>query len=503
MRQIRAIHSILCAAMLATPVLATAQTVSSGYDPSLPKYLNLPPKELIHPEQFGIEDFGRTSALAVREAMAIDEPADSPSTPTSGPLPTQIANGAFNNGSAVSWMGFARGDNFFLPDHNGPVIAAVLGLPAPSGAPAMHGDAFNVTGTPHCAQYGRIWQDVRVLPGTILRLNWQQATSAGSTTTGEGTLTVSFRDPSTGDALWTVTRPSSQFVSGGRYSEFDLKEFAGLDVRIRFESKPYPQYYPTPTCNNTTWVDNVALEQRPIAYRNVLPTAGQWYNPLRAGSGWDLRRAPNGQYFAAWYTFQNGTPIWYLLDLATVSNGKFETTIRRFQRVGTTSQESVVGRARLQMLAVDKALMSFDFYDTPNNATGWDNTEWFQLLMPGGGHPYNGQWFDNQPTDPNWGIATLVIPNNQVFTTQYFYDASGAPTWTFATGNFVDGGTLPATRVIGGLCPNCPGISQEVQYTPVGSFTLGYPDPTYSTLNAAFSAGSWVRPARTFYKLSN
>jgi len=498
---------LTCAAVLAS--VATLSLADDSASENAGASINAPPNELIHPEQFGIEDFGHLSAAAVLAAM----PA-SPSTPATkggagpapngGSLPTQIANGDFSG--TDGWNASIIGNLLSVPQVAGSTELhrnGGNGAPAPSGWLIGLGNHSTVHAHTACATYGFLWQDVRVLPGTWLTFNWRA--SVDDAPGVAGSLGVSLRDPITDRELWRETSPAWTTLNGARYSQFDLGRFSGQDLRIRFESQPSPTTGSGASCRDGTWIDNVKLTPRPIVYSTVRPAAGAWYNALRSGSGWELRRASlTSDYFGIWYTFQGGQPIWYFLDQGSVVNGVFDTRIRHFQRSGTSSIQTVVGRAQLQTLSSTTAIMRFDFYDVPNGNNGWDREEFYTLLTPAGG-TYSGSWNDDVAGDPHWGIGTFpynVSGNSgSLFSMQYFYTSAGAPTWTFAQGSYDGSNSLSVVRRSGGLCPTCPGYTPDMQTENTGIFSPTF--PADGKMHAAFSSGSWVRPEHPFNKLTN
>lgn len=501
----------LSALAIALAMSATAGGSVFAVEPAKDKAsgLNVPPQELTHPEQFGIEDFGNRSTAAALASQ--NTRTDAVALDTTGPiisiaakalaLPTTISNGNFSSGAA-GWQGFMRGNWLDgIADTNGPTIVSNLGLGAPAGAPVLKGDAFNPTGTPRCASYGEMWQDIHVTPGAKLRFHWQPGYS-GTSLFGEGTLQFALKDPYSNRVLWDVTPLNYAQHSGGRYTEVDLSAYAGLDVRLRFASSPRPDLG-AHSCYNWTWFDNVAIFQGPINYASVNPTPGIWYNRFRDGGGWDLRKMPDGGYYGIWYTFEGGNPTWYYLDPGYISNGSFNTNIRKMVRTGSNVQQEIVGRVNLRMLSTSSALMSFDFYNYPNGAGAWDNTESLQLLTAGGANAYNGFWHTADNADPNWGLTTTSYSGGNLFSTQYFYDPSGQPTWTFAQGAFSGNGTLDVKKTTGGFCPNCAGSYPALVRTSVGSLQMSLAYPGSVSMQATFNAGSWQRPSRTYYKLTD
>ncbi|MBL8299373.1 MAG: hypothetical protein JNN30_13625 [Rhodanobacteraceae bacterium] len=448
------------------------------------------------------------SARAVLDSMRASVPTQAAIVSTkpgaAAQLQQQITNGNFSNGR-TGWSGLIVGNSQVLPaipNEQGPRVVNFVGAPAPAARLIGVGNLATHSGFPSCATFGYMYQDVTVLPGTWLTFNWGGDSATDNTFLGiEGTLGVSIRDPISDRELWRIERPNSTVQNGFKRSELNLFQFVGQDVRIRFEirSKGVAGFFVS--CNDNTWVDNVALEQRGVTYSNTLPTSGAWYNPLRAGSGWDFRRAPDGSYYGSWYTYSGGQPTWYFLDQGYVVNGTFSTIIRKFERVGTSSQQTVVGRAEMRLLDSNSGLMSFDFFDTPNAAGIWDRTEYYQLLTPTGG-AFSGHWNDGVPTDPNWGFGTLPFSGNQLFALHYFYNGS-QPTWAFSQGGFGDTGTLGVVKQIGGLCPSCPGYTPSPIYENIGSIYLAFPASANGTVNSAFSTTPWTRPLHTFHLLAN
>lgn len=92
------------------------------------------------------------------------------------------------------------------------------------------------------------------------------------------------------------------------------------------------------------------------AIRDPLP--GNWRNPLRHGTGWDLHRdEASGLMSVTWYTFDSARrPIWYRSALAQVDPNTL-TWRSPIERIGL---DTVTGR-RMEPVAVGAASIRFFF----------------------------------------------------------------------------------------------------------------------------------------------
>jgi hypothetical protein len=361
--------------------------------------------------------------------------------------------------------------------------------------------------------FGWMTQDVKVLPGSVLRLNWSPNPATGFFP-GEWPFTVIFENPLTGQQLSSFPMPNS--TGSPRLSEFDLTRYAGQDLRIKLMTRTKDPLIGINfgICQNATWFDNVSIQQRAINSSAANPIPGLWYNPSRSGSGWDLRRAPSdGSFYAIWYTFEGGEPVWYFVQQVLPVNGALEGSITRWTRSGSVATPTTVGRAKFQMLngaayGTDNqaALMSFDFINIPNPAgSQWDSTEWYELLAPGGVRAYNGSFTASNPQDPNWGITITTYPwanPTDIFMPIYYYKPSGQPTWVVAQQGFTNGATLNVSRLTGGLCPWCSGYTPALNRQWAGTARLNYPSSNAPSIFAEFNLDNWVRPSREFWRLS-
>ncbi len=414
---------------------------------------------------------------------------------SAAPPRTQFVNSDFSQG-ITGWSASYTSTFFPIIPGSQTWVVANRGAPPPSGMPAATARPQN------CAGRGHLWQDLRILPGTQLTFDWLPSdrtfANFGSDAT---TIGVTGYDPNTGRVLFSFNHPNRTERPGVWNTVIGMERLSGLDVRLAFSSTSTANEFDG-SCRQFSWIDNVYLRQLPLPLLSGNLTPGLWYNRLRSGSGIDLRRAPNSNYYGVWYTYQAGQPIWYYLDEAPVVNGRFETTIRKYYRVGSQSRNETVGRAELRLAATNEAYWSFDFHDTSTPGQTWDKTEYLDLLKGASPETQTGMWALGDSQDPAWGIGSTLTGASEMFTTIYYYDGGGNPVWALAQGRFSNAQSAPVFRYTGGLCPNCQGTHPNLTVTDIGTVQISFNPANPNAMTAAVQLQGWSRPLRQYNRLS-
>ena len=410
-----------------------------------------------------------------------------------GPLPTQIVNGDFN--TSTGWFALQSGPygNFTgldIQNRLGQPVAYIASHCPPNGPGFPNG----------CSAFGRIEQKIRIEPGKRLAFQW------GTTpNTFQLPIEIGIFDARSNVLLFSQYGPNAIDQGNGiRYSEIDLGRFAGMDVLIGF----YAGSSGLAGSGFGTWVDSVRVIDAPVATYNGDAQQGNWYNPVRSGSGWDLRRAPDGTFYAIWFTYdQARNPTWYITGQGAFVNGVLNVPLYGCSRSSGNGACTIIGRSELSLRSSSAGVMRFDF-DGQGTIGSWDGAENFELLVANGGN-YSGHFDAAQPYDSAWGITTLSFIDAQntlqLMAPVYYYDGAGQATWSIAAQPFFNGGSMTVNRLTGGLCPTCAGTFPTITQTAVGSMLLNFDTADQSSLIGELYLYNplWLRGPTRYYKLSN
>lgn len=243
-----------------------------------------------------------------------------------------------------------------------------------------------------------------------------------------------------------------------RESEHVLRP--GPDQRIRIEGSQLKpgRWYLTPV--NTGTVSTSLWLSAQLTYRRApqLPAFGNWYNPARSGSGFQLAPAVDGSIWSlAWYTYlQDGTPVWYLGTGAAPQGpqGHFVFDLNRFAWDGRQAQAVAVGRGLLSFVAADTMRFSW-------NLDGESGSQSVRLASNGSclgleaRQRLDGNWYE--PERPGYGYDINTYAGVEAILA-YLYDAQGQPRWLQAAGerspSLGQNAVLPLFQH-SGACPLC------------------------------------------------
>jgi len=352
-----------------------------------------------------------------------------------------------------------------------------------------------------CPYAGSISQTIHVGSNKRLKFDWREARETNPDVYNPfgQDFQVTITDAYSGTILANMRPRYTSHSAGLRRSEVDLSAFAGLDVKVAFSSNGSCNLFPA----ISAWVDSVRLDAGPIPSYSGIATAGNWYNPSRSGSGWDLRQAPDGSFYAIWYTYDAALqPIWYITSAGGFINGRFQASLLKCTLAGSTASCPAVGSVDLTLTSSSQGEMRFDF-DNAGTPGEWDGEEFFTLLTPAGG-ALSGHFHSNDAADPAWGITTMSFSfqNQQnLFATMYYYNGS-EPTWAVGTGTASNITSVNMMRLSGGLCPQCVGTYPAITQQSVGMIDLNFTGSNPG-LFATVNISSWLRPSRPYYMLSN
>ena len=472
---------LMCVALLAITGLASAQSAETGKGGN---YVTFPEFAAPNRDSFNWNALPPVPPSSTGEETVAVE---------TGTLPTQIVNGDFN--TRTGWNAVQSGGaGYFI----GLDIRNRLGQPV-----AYLASMCNLIGPGFpsgCSATGNIEQQIHVEAGKRLAFQW------GTTpNTFQVPISIGIFDARTNRLLFSKFDPDAIDQGNGiRYSEIDLGRFAGMDVLIGF----YTGYQGIAGSGVGTWVDSVLVTNAPAPNYNGDAQQGNWYNPVRSGSGWDLRRAPDGTFYALWFTYdQSANPTWYITGQGTFVNGVLNVPLYGCSRSSGNGACTIVGNTELRLRSANAGVMRFDF-NGQGTAGSWDGEENFELLVANGGN-YSGHFYSAQANDSAWGITTLSFLDAQntlqLMAPIYYYDGAGQATWSIAAQGFTNNSNMSVDRLTGGLCPTCAGTFPTITKTTVGSMLLNFDSADQSSLMGEINLYNpqWLRGTARYYKLSN
>lgn len=231
-----------------------------------------------------------------------------------------------------------------------------------------------------------------------------------------------------------------------------------------------------------------------VSGAQLTPRAGAWFNPARSGHGVELFPVAGGSWVFVWYTYTPwGAPIWYLADVAPLSNNTFASTLYLTTWNGAGTDRTPIGSVSLTFSSATTAQLAY----TVNGVSG---SEPIQHLA--GGEGRSGAWYE--PALSGWGLQLEEQPGFYGATIA-FYEGS-QPRWVMGT-------ALPGPAVgmalswYGGpgLCPGCTYAGSPTP-TPAGTLDLHVGEGAFSgyanTLITTPSGWTWNRPWASIAKLT-
>jgi hypothetical protein len=234
----------------------------------------------------------------------------------------------------------------------------------------------------------------------------------------------------------------------------------------------------------------VASGQAAVSVSDRSPFAqGHWWDPARAGSGFDIFNA-NGQVGVVWFTFDEiGRPIWYTAGGALASMGTQSWSLLKHRwSNGRRENPTVVGSLRINLRHPESADLTWDI-------GGKQGTWAIQPLTVSGvvnEIDHSGHWFD--PGNSGWGFS-LVEQGDVLGGALFTYDANGEPTWV---SGFQRGTSSVEYLSFKGSCPYCS--YQMPTSSSAGRLAFDFAGETQLTvrnsLSVPMAAGTNVDGAR-------
>jgi len=173
---------------------------------------------------------------------------------------------------------------------------------------------------------------------------------------------------------------------------------------------------------------------------------GHWWNPQRAGTGFDIFNT-TGTVAFVWYTYDEaGRPVWYNAIGAQEDLGKAFALWREKWSDGHWSGSTVVGSVQLNLRHQES--IDLDWVIGDKRGT------WSLQPLIGSGViseiDHTGHWYD--PSQSGWGF-TVTEQGDVLGAVLYTYDAAGEPTWVAGFNR----GTAPRVELFAttGSCPWC------------------------------------------------
>lgn len=277
-----------------------------------------------------------------------------------------------------------------------------------------------------------------------------------------------------------------------------LRPGAPETLRISGADLKPGRWYITPV-NTGSSVADLWL-QADLEYQSAptRPAFGNWYNPARSGSGFQLAAAAQGTAWSvAWYTYlQDGTPTWYLGTgpAPQGQQGHVVFNINRFAWDGRSARAVEVGQGLLSFVNADTLRFSW-------NLDGESGSETVRLVGNGsclaldGARKIDGNWYES--ARPGYGYDINSYTGIEAILA-YLYDGLGQPRWLQGSANRSPTLGQQATLELiqrQGACPLCR-YSGNYGTTPVGALTRRYAsaDTGQIGVQAAFAAplsGQW------------
>jgi len=229
--------------------------------------------------------------------------------------------------------------------------------------------------------------------------------------------------------------------------------------------------------------DLQVTQAEPSTNPAAIPRPGLWFDPGRPGSGFDLHRTANGQYFLLWYTYtqSGGYPIWYLSDSAPLVRGVWRAPLSLFRWIGGTARGTRVGTVSLEMTGSTKGRFKWVL-------SGHNQTDDAAFLFGGG----RGTGLYFPPSESGWGVSVQGDGRRSV-SYAYLYDGS-QPRWVTGqrTGLPNDGANIRMWRYTGsGLCPWCGGGTATAASSGTARLMLSGNSGWVSTALALRSGRRW------------
>jgi hypothetical protein len=183
---------------------------------------------------------------------------------------------------------------------------------------------------------------------------------------------------------------------------------------------------------------------------------GHWWNPARAGSGFDFFSVED-RAMVIWYTYEpSGRPVWYTAQGNVPTMGSQPWPLLRHRWTDGRKQPATeVGWLRITIRSFESAILAWNI----GGSEGSWPIERFAVSEGTNTVDHTGSWFD--PSNSGWGMN--VTEQGDVFGGVLFtYDPAGEPVWA---AGFDRERNVAELHTFDGACPSCayrPSVSTHV-----------------------------------------
>ncbi len=181
------------------------------------------------------------------------------------------------------------------------------------------------------------------------------------------------------------------------------------------------------------------------------PAQGLWFNPDRAGHGFDLQAV--GELLAlTWYTYdQAGLPVWYQAVGPAANPFRAELLSYRWNHANNTASSTTAGSLSLRFDSARRG--HFDW--TLGTRSGSETVQPLLQASEPSAPDRTSIVYDAQ--QPGWGLS-IYTEGNDRGALMYYYGGDGSPRWALGLGD-----NRLETETVGllsfrGFCPDCPAI---------------------------------------------
>jgi len=184
----------------------------------------------------------------------------------------------------------------------------------------------------------------------------------------------------------------------------------------------------------------------------IRPNAGNWFNPVTSGRGFNIGIFDN-RLQVLWFTYDDaGLPIWYTSADLLVGDTYATDLLKTTQINDSSVTVDVVGSITLAFHNERQATFTWEL----GADSGQENIEWLPFSAEPEVENYTGMW--SRPDTPGWGMAVVTIGDKNI-TIPFIYGSDGEPRWAISD---VQSGTSPfdfnmVTVFSDTLCPGCSG----------------------------------------------
>ena len=204
---------------------------------------------------------------------------------------------------------------------------------------------------------------------------------------------------------------------------------------------------------------------------------GHWWNPARAGSGFDILTVRD-QVFVVWFTYDaSGRPIWYTAGGELTASGTQALPLMQHRwAAGGIAASVAVGSLQLAVRNPELLDATWQIGTTRGVTT-------IQPLVLSGVPneiDHTGSWF--APVNSGWGLS-VTEQGDFLGGVLFTYDSAGAPTWLAGMGRGL--GSSVDLQAFNGSCPACTYLPSSAR--SVGRLTMSFGGEADATLRSGLN----------------